>query len=344
MRLRPTVFAVAASLCFAAGLFSAAAQPSNAVPQSSNNVAATAPVYVPDYSHSGEPLPDGVIAWDELMKASDATNGQESARFTFSFTNIATTIKIGPATTNVITTTNITAVTNSSFWGKKIIQGTSIARSTNIVAATNAITPVPVTILNVRPSCGCTTAELPPVPWMIPPGSNGQIKITVNLAGKTSTVGMLFKSIAVTTDKGMKNLILRINVLPPPPPKPMSEEERARGIAASKIDRQAVFKGDCRSCHVKNIEGKYGQQLFDAACAICHESNPRASMVPDLHNLPVPTSEEFWRTWITAGKAGTLMPSFATSQGGPLSDLQIASLAAYLNTACPSRVPPPAAK
>jgi hypothetical protein len=37
------------------------------------------------------------------------------------------------------------------------------------------------------------------------------------------------------------------------------------------------------------------------------------------------------------------MPAFATSQGGPLSDMQIASLAAYLNVAFPSRVPPPAA-
>ena len=51
---------------------------------------------------------------------------------------------------------------------------------------------------------------------------------------------------------------------------------------------------------------------------------------------------EFWRTWITAGKAGSLMPAFATSQGGPLNDMQIASLAAYLNAVIPSKVPPPA--
>ena len=66
-------------------------------------------------------------------------------------------------------------------------------------------------------------------------------------------------------------------------------------------------------------------------------------MVPDLHNLPVTTSEEFWRTWITAGKAGTLMPAFATSQGGPLNDMQIAQLASYLNGLYPSRVPQSAA-
>ena len=124
---------------------------------------------------------------------------------------------------------------------------------------------------------------------------------------------------------------------------PMSEEERARGIAAAKLDRQAVFKGDCVSCHAKNIEGKYGQQLFASVCAVCHEGNPRASMVPDLHNLKDPTNEEFWRTWITAGKAGTLMPAFATSQGGPLNDMQIASLAAYLNAIIPPKAVTPAA-
>src|SRR5208282_59423 len=58
-----------------------------------------------------------------------------------------------------------------------------------------------VTILSVHPSCGCTTAELPPVPWTIPAGSTGQIKISVNLAGKSGT---LFKSVNVATDKGGK--------------------------------------------------------------------------------------------------------------------------------------------
>jgi mono/diheme cytochrome c family protein len=122
----------------------------------------------------------------------------------------------------------------------------------------------------------------------------------------------------------------------------MTEEQKMAGIMASKMDRQAVFKGDCASCHLPKIDGKYGQQLYDAICAVCHESEHRATMVPNLHNLQVPTNEEFWRTWITAGKAGSLMPAFATSQGGPLSDLQIASLAAYLNSINPSHVPPAA--
>jgi hypothetical protein len=54
-------------------------------------------------------------------------------------------------------------------------------------------------------------------------------------------------------------------------------------------------------------------------------------MVPDLHALKTPTNYEFWRIWITHGKPGSLMPAFATTDGGPLSDMQIASLASYLN-------------
>ena len=123
--------------------------------------------------------------------------------------------------------------------------------------------------------------------------------------------------------------MLRINILPPVIPK-MTDAERARDIAAAKIDRQAVFNGDCAKCHSNKIQGKYGKALFDSVCAICHEAEQRATMVPDLHNLKTPTNDEFWRTWIAHGKPGSLMPAFSTSDGGPLTDMQIASLAAYL--------------
>jgi len=56
-------------------------------------------------------------------------------------------------------------------------------------------------------------------------------------------------------------------------------------------------------------------------------------MVPDLHDLKVPTNREFWQTWITFGKPGTLMPAFAATQGGVFNDTQIISLANYLNSA-----------
>jgi len=332
MKMHRTLSAVTI-LLFAATFIAAVAEPAGPT--------TSAPIYVPDTTHQNEPMPPGVLAWDATQKSLEVTNGLDFARFIFAFTNIATKINVSQQT-NFSYVTNFTVITNMGFWhvlsGRKystVVGG--IVTNTSVATVTNSITPVPVTILNVHPSCGCTTAELPTPPWLLPPGTNSIIKVAVNLAGKS---GMIFKSVNVATDK--MDLMLRINILPAPPAPPMSEEARARGVAAAKIDRQAVFKGDCVSCHAKNVEGKYGQVLFAQVCAICHDANPRATMVPDLHNLKDPTSEEFWRAWVTSGKAGTLMPAFATSQGGPLSDMQIASLAVYLNQAFPPHVPPPA--
>jgi mono/diheme cytochrome c family protein len=249
-------------------------------------VAVTPPVYVPDLSHANGPLPDGMLAWDEISKATDAAAVQAQAHFTFNFTNVS---------------------------------------SGNVA------------IMNVHPSCGCTTAQLPPLPWILAPGANGQIPITVNIAGKSGT---LSKYVDVSTDKGSKRLNLRITILPPVVPA-MTDADRARGLAAAKVDRQAVFKNDCATCHAYPGNGKYSQALYDAVCNICHGAEPRATMVPDLHALKTPTNEDFWRTWITHGKPGSFMPAFSTAEGGPLNDMQIASLASYLNMAIPSKVAPP---
>jgi len=190
----------------------------------------------------------------------------------------------------------------------------------------------PVVILSVRPSCGCTTAKLPPLPWTLEPGTNGQMEATVNLAGKSGT---LFKTLAVNTDKGSKTLMLKIIIQPFVMPK-MSEADRARNLKIATADRQAVFRGECASCHVQRGEGQYGKALYDADCAICHESESRATIVPDLRALKTPTNFEFWRIWIAHGKPGSLMPAFSTVDGGPLSEMQITSLAAYLTGAIPS--------
>ena len=251
-----------------------------------NTIATTSAVYVPDMTHANDPMPDGVLAWDELTKATNAAADQAQAHFTFSFTNIS---------------------------------------SGNVA------------IVNVHPSCGCTTAQLPTLPWIVAAGTNGQIPITVNLAGKSGTI---YKYVDVSTDKGIKRLNLTINIRPPVI-HTMTDAERAQGIAAAKVDRQAVFKNDCATCHALPGNGKYGQTLYNAVCAVCHEAERRATMVPDLHAIKTPTNTDFWQTWIAHGKPGSLMPAFATAEGGPLNDMQIASLAAYLNAAIPSHAAPP---
>ena len=276
MKLRSALVKI---LCL--GLLVAAA-PLAASAQSSN-VVATAPVYVPDYSHAGQPLPDHTLDFDATSKSLDVTQGEAFAVFTFNFTNV----------------------------------------SGGLVA-----------VLNVHPSCGCTTAETPPTPWLLPVGTNAHIKLNVNLEGKQ---GILFKSATFTTDKGRRDLMLRINISPAPAVK-LTGQQMADGIQAAKVDRQAVFKGDCATCHIGKSQGLYGDQLYKAICAICHEADPRASMVPDLAHLKVATNMEFWKTWITYGKPGSLMPAFANSQGGPLSDFQIATLSAYLAQIHPSTV------
>jgi cytochrome c553 len=309
-------------------------QPVTNPPATVSVVPATPAVYKPDMSHANQPMPDGVFAWDEILKSVEATNGQAFARFVFSFTNIARNIETGLAT-NLTSITNFTTVTNKSFWGHKIVRVPNVLKTSQVVTVTNAISPVPVTILDVHPSCGCTTVELPARPWTISPGSNGVIKISVNLAGKN---GMLFKTVNVSTDRGSKTLTLRINILPAPVPT-MTDADRIRAQAVAKVDRQSVFRDDCAKCHVVPGNGKYGQALFDAVCSVCHEAQSRASMVPDLHALKIPTNEDFWRTWITHGKPGSLMPAFSAAEGGPLNDMQISSLAAYLNSAIPSNAP-----
>ena len=256
-------------------------------PAPTNFVLSTKPLYVPDISHSKDPLPDGVIAWDSVEKTLDVPAETNVAVFSFSFTNIMA----------------------------------------NDLA-----------ILEVHPSCGCTTAELPTaMPWMIPAGGNGKFKASVNL-NATGHSGTLFKRVTVTTDKGTKDLLLRINILPEVI-RPLSDAERMAGMQAAKVDRQAIFHGDCASCHAKNIQGQYGEQLYRSVCGICHDSEHRASIVPDLSKLTVPTNPDFWRTWITYGKPGSVMPAFAITQGGVLTDMQIATLISYLNFTYPSHAP-----
>jgi len=192
-----------------------------------------------------------------------------------------------------------------------------------------------ITINSVATSCGCTVARLPEQPWHIPPGSNGQISATMNLAGKSGTV---VKTLTVNSDKGNKLLYVQVTILPPSAtPAPMTEMDREQNQKLAIADRQSVFKGECASCHAAPAVGKSGQQLYTAVCGVCHEAEHRATMVANLHALPYETSAEIWRLWITHGKPGSLMPAFALSEGGILTDEQITSLVNYLVVAIPAR-------
>jgi mono/diheme cytochrome c family protein len=200
-----------------------------------------------------------------------------------------------------------------------------------------------VVINRIQPSCGCTTAKAQPLPWHVAPGASGSIELSVNLAGKS---GEITKSVTVDGTSGMKNLILRVHMpamAAAVPGAPAGDVDRVRNMQMALAERQVVFKGECASCHAPNpTHANTGPQLFSDICANCHESPNRASMVPDLKALRHPTNADYWRTWVTSGRAGSMMPAFSQKEGGPLSNEQIEMLVTYLSAAIPS-TPPPAA-
>jgi mono/diheme cytochrome c family protein len=190
-----------------------------------------------------------------------------------------------------------------------------------------------VTISKVTTSCGCTTAELPPMPWKVAPGARGRIPVTMNVTGH---MGKSAKTVTVSTLQGFVTLQVEANILSALAGAGMGGRERNQELA--KADRQAVFKGGCAECHAATAEGKTGRALYAAVCGICHEASPRATMVPDLRALNHPTDYTFWKTMTAAGKPGTLMPAFAQDQGGPLTGAQIESLARALTNGLLSEI------
>ena len=217
--------------------------------------------------------------------------------------------------------------------GVTVTNGTPEAHFTFYLTNISADTVV---ITSVGTSCGCTAARLPEQPWHLAAGTNGEINVTMNLAGKAGTVP---KTVTVNTEKnGSKTLFVRTTITPTPVSAlgGMTAVDRQNNQKLALADRQAVFRGDCAKCHVEPTKGKMGVELFAAACGICHEGAERASMVPNLHALPKEKNSEYWRTWITYGRPGSLMPAFSKEQGGILDDAQIASLVAYLMVSIPS--------
>lgn len=208
---------------------------------------------------------------------------------------------------------------------------------------TNA-TPESVTVEWVRASCGCTFVEVPDMPWVLPAGEVGQFTVVMDGRGRRGT---LKKSVQMQTSLGRRKLSVEAHLTAAPGSKvegageggmAMGEQamdERERNQRLAMVDRFAVFRGACASCHVVPTVGRTGPALYVAACGICHDSENRASMVPDLKSLPHPTDRDYWSRWIQKGGEGTLMPGFAESEGGPLTPKQVESLVEYLSRSRP---------
>ncbi len=185
----------------------------------------------------------------------------------------------------------------------------------------------------VRTSCGCTVAKLPSQPWVLAPGANGQVGVDVDLHGK---FGTLTKIVTVNTvSAGPKLLTIKVNIPQGANPQMTGLDSRVRNMQIAQADRQAVFKGECASCHVLPTVNKTGEALYLTACAVCHDSPHRATMVPDLRALKTTPTRDYWTLWVCYGRSNSLMPAFAKSEGGPLDENQIKSLVDYLSNSFP---------
>jgi hypothetical protein len=177
-----------------------------------------------------------------------------------------------------------------------------------------------VTIDQIRPTCGCTIAEMPSSPWILKPGATGTFVGTIDVRGKEGTIS---KALFVNSSAGTQMLGLTVKI------PTLDEEARKRNQLLAQSDRQAVFRGECAICHVKPAVGRRGGELFTAACGVCHLSEHRASMVPDLLVAKQHRDAAYWRQWIAEGKVGTLMPAWSQSHGGPLAADQVESLVEF---------------
>lgn len=185
-----------------------------------------------------------------------------------------------------------------------------------------------ITVSQIITSCGCTTGKLPENPWTLEPGERGVFDVTMSLIGRTGTVT---KSVFVRHSQGILKLQVRSQIPEGVASARAQMTERRRNQLLALRDRTAIFRGQCATCHSKPLEDKHGVELYHLACGICHDSENRASMVPDLRRLKKPTDQAYWETWIRKGRVGSLMAGFDRKHGGPLEEAQLVSLIALLS-------------
>jgi mono/diheme cytochrome c family protein len=206
--------------------------------------------------------------------------------------------------------------------------------------ATNVWTNA-IVIQEVYPSCHCMAAALPANPWILAPGAGGAITAQVELDGQEQVA--LIRTLTLVTSVGERVLTMEVSATNPPrrADMPLTEAERAEAAAKAAADARAIFKGDCAACHADKARGLLGGELYAATCGVCHDSPKRPASVPGLRGLKPGADLDYWKGIIARGKPGTKMPAFAAAGGGPLTELQVESLAAYLAKAMGPSPPPP---
>jgi mono/diheme cytochrome c family protein len=190
---------------------------------------------------------------------------------------------------------------------------------------------VPLEIIAMNPSCGCTASVADPK--SVAPGATGALRITYDPAGQTGDVR---KSLTVITNDPLHpRTILTIRA------KVISADDEVLPNGHPRFAGQSLLMGSCAECHAAPAQGKSGGALWEAVCAMCHgKTGDGLGAFVLSHDDPALTQT------IAYGTANPKMPGFSDLMGGPLDAAQVASLVALLRALGPAqpqdhRAPPP---
>ena len=102
------------------------------------------------------------------------------------------------------------------------------------------------------------------------------------------------------------------------------------------FSNENIFSGTCAICHANQGENLYGQQLYLATCAMCHGIQGQGHTAHPLksQSIKLHTKNKLIKIISEGNIQG--MPQFGLNTGGPLSEIQLSSLAEYLLNPPPS--------
>lgn len=170
-------------------------------------------------------------------------------------------------------------------------------------------------LIRAVPSCGCTVAVVDTS--LIEPGKSTSVNVVYNSAGKAP--GLFSKTVTVITNQpfnGTVHLAFHGKMV----------ASGVHGMDRS-VDVHMIFQGQCANCHSLPGFQKKGWQLYNATCAVCHNSKIKGNIISDLTEARAHSIGELaLGRIISNGIPGTNMPAFSKQSGGPLSPDQVSSL------------------
>jgi cytochrome c oxidase cbb3-type subunit 3 len=115
---------------------------------------------------------------------------------------------------------------------------------------------------------------------------------------------------------------------------------RTKGIAITLAAAAALLVAVGIALAQEGDPGR-GATLFANNCAVCHGADGRGRIGANLtQDFPAINVDAFLRQTITTGVAGSKMPAWGQANGGPLSDQDIADVAAYVQQLSGGSAPP----